>query len=194
MRQLVTGLACAAAIAIGGATVRAQNVPITTLVHPTVTWFGPYAITANDTTRFNYSNLGPDAVLIEWAFTNALTGEMVCGNIGKPTMIGAGKGAIWDYSQHIDPVTGQEMPQCDGSQVVRIEPGETYFDKTGRHGLLAWIFVQHTQRGLRRAVDLPTVEVFNSMTPPDGTRPAGFGEIIAVLHANPSAPNGIILR
>jgi hypothetical protein len=129
-----------------------------------------------------------DTVRIEWAFTNALTGELVCANVGRPAVIERGKGAIWDYSQTIDP-TGLEVAHCDGDRVHAIEPGETYFDSFNRHGLNAWLFIEHaTPSGQKLAVDLPTVEVFNSMIMSDGSRSSSFGRIIAVLHANPAAP------
>lgn len=167
-----------------------------------VYWFGPFGISSNDTARFNYTNLGADPVMIEWAFTNALTGELVCGNFGKPQKVGVGKGAIWDYQQtlSIDPATGKvtETRICDNQSQVT---DELYFDATLRHDLVAWIFIQHeSPRGVRNAVDLPAVQLFDSMVlpasacrsagnfPPDPCRSATFGRTTTFIQANPAAP------
>jgi hypothetical protein len=181
-------------LSIGSSTVSAQSALLGRRSLLTVKWFGPFAITPNDTARFNYTNLGSQAVRIEWAFTNALTGDQVCGNFGKPTLVQAGQGAIWDYSQTIatDPATGKvvETRHCDGQDVVS---DELYFDATSRHGLVAWIFISHlSEQGMRTAVDLPTVELFNSMVMrgQDGEplRSMTFGRAFAVIEANPVAP------
>jgi hypothetical protein len=162
-----------------------------------VNWFGPFGLSPNDTVRFVYTNLGLDNVQIEWAFTNAETGELVCGNFGKPANVMAGKGAIWDYAQtlSVDPTTGKvtETRICDNTPVVT---DEVYFDSTLRHELVAWIFILHQDaRGLRNAVDLPTVQLFNSMVvarpanlPPDPEKSPTFGRTIAVIYPNPTAP------
>lgn len=187
-------LVAGAWVASGRLALIAQTSP-TTLTKPTIRWFGPYGITPNDTARFNYTNLGVEAVRIEWAFTGAETGELVCGNIGKPTTVAPGKGTHWDYSQTIDPVTKQEVAHCDGDRVFHIAPGETYFDAQNRHGLVSWIFIEHaTRRGERLAVDLPTVEVFNSMVMPDGSKSMTFGRLMDVIHANPTAPPDLALQ
>src|SRR5207247_2346009 len=44
-------------------------------------------------------------------------------------------------------------------------------------------------RGLRLAVDLPTVEVFNSMD-----RSPTFGRIVAIVQSNPNAPSDFMLQ
>jgi len=162
-----------------------------------VNWFGPFGISPNDTARFVYSNLGADTVRIEWAFTNAETGELVCGNFGKPVSIQPSHGAIWEYSQTltVDAYTGQvtETRNCDGKAEVT---DELYFDAKLRHELVAWIFIQHSdKRGLNNAVDLPTVQLYNSamiIGPVDSngapSRSMTFGRTLEVIHANPTAP------
>jgi hypothetical protein len=77
---------------------------------------------------------------------------------------------------------------------ARDRTGREYYDATNRHGLLAWILIQHTRRGKRLAVDLPTVEVFNSMTMADGQESMTFGRIVQVIQANPVAPADFVLR
>jgi len=176
----------------------AQTSP-STLVNPIIQWFGPYAITPNDTTRFNYTNFGADAVLIEWAFSNAISGELVCGNFGKPVRVEAGKGAIWDFSQTIDSA-GNEVPHCEGgTRGQDSDPGDRYFDATNRHQMVAWIFIKHTTpRGEKLAVDLPSIEIFNSMLVmgPDGQlmRSMAFGRTLEVLYPNPVAPTSWSLQ
>jgi hypothetical protein len=174
------------------------------LGHPellTVAWYGPFGISPNDTARFVYSNLGADSVRIEWAFTNAETGELVCGNFGRPVLIGLNKGAIWDYQQtlSVDPATGKltETRICDKQAFVT---DELYFDAKRRHELVAWIFIQHaSQLGMRDAVDLPAVQLFDSMVlpgctnspgnfPPDPCRSPTFGRTLSFIQANPTAP------
>jgi hypothetical protein len=167
-----------------------------------VNWFGPFGLSPNDTVRFVYTNLGLDNVQIEWAFTNAETGELVCGNFGKPASVMAGKGAIWDYSQtlSVDPATGEvtETRICDNNRVVT---DEVYFDSKLRHELVAWIFILHQDaRGMKNAVDLPAVQLFNSMMLDPTMCPAApgayappcrsmtFGRTLAVIQANPTAP------
>jgi len=46
-----------------------------------------------------------------------------------------------------------------------------------------------TNRGLRLAVDLPTVEVFDSMD-----RSPTFGRIVAFVQSNPNAPSDFMLQ
>ena len=186
----LVSLGIVSAIALRPAVVQAQGSSL--LLLPAVlkiNWFGPFAITPNDTARFVYTNLGSDPVRIEWAFTNAETGDLVCGNFGKPVQVGVGMGAIWDYSQTlaIDANGGiTETRHCDGQDVLS---DELYFDKTLRHELVAWIFISHSSvRGLRNAVDLPTVQLFNSMMMADGNRSSTFGRTLNVIHANPTAP------
>lgn len=168
----------------------------------TVVWFGPFGISPNDTARFAYSNLGDGSVRIEWAFTNAETGELVCGNFGRPVTIAMKAGAIWDYQQllSIDPATGKasETRICDKQSEVT---DELYFDATLRHELVAWIFIQHdSPAGMKNAVDLPTVQLFDSMRqagctssqpgtlPPDPCRSPTFGRTMTFIQANPIAP------
>jgi hypothetical protein len=153
-----------------------------------IKWFGPFALTPNDTVRFNYTNLGGDTVKVEWALTNALTGETVCANFGTPAEVKAGAGIIWDYSQTLELVPEpndsgeqiyQETRNCAGETETE-EPGEVYFDHTLRHGLVGWIFILHAnEMAMRRAVDLPTIELFNSMVMKDGTRSMTFGRTFA---------------
>src|SRR6266542_2935069 len=127
-RQLSMTAAVLAVVASGSAgsgdVALAQTSP-STLVNPIIQWFGPYAITPNDTTRFNYTNFGADAVLIEWAFSNAISGELL-------------------------------------------------------------------------AVDLPSIEIFNSMLVmgPDGQlmRSMAFGRTLEVLYPNPVAPTSWSLQ
>jgi hypothetical protein len=176
---------------------RAQTSVATTLsaapVNLTTTvWFGPLAITPSDTARFNYTNLGTDTVRILWAFTNSLTGEVVCSNAGKPAMVMPGEGAVWDYSQTIEP-SGEEIRHCEAGVGAEIEPDEKYFDGKHRHGLLAWILITHANAAaLRRAVDLPNVELFDSMRMMDidgrMMESPTFGRTFAVFDANPVAP------
>ena len=78
-------------------------------------WFGPFAITKNDTARFNYWNGGNDDVRVQWRFSDALTGESLCDNFGKPTMVAAGKGAFWDINETINS-DGHEVVNCEGSR------------------------------------------------------------------------------
>src|SRR5262245_65888586 len=104
-RRILTSLATVALVVgvwlvLGDVRVRAQLTwPSAAMrIQPIIHWFGPYAITPNDTTRFNYTNLGSDLVWINWEFSNALSGEPVCGNFGKdPTPVPPGKGATWDF-------------------------------------------------------------------------------------------------
>ena len=156
----------------------------------TTKWFGPFGITPNDTARFNYSNLGTDSTSILWAFTNAQTGEIVCSNIGKPTMVRPGTGVQWDYSQTVEP--NGEVRHCDDGVGAEIEPGETYFDATNRHQLLAWLFITHLNaQAMRRAVDLPDLELFDSFKaklPGGPAQGSTFGRTLAVIDANPVAP------
>ena len=183
----------------------AQITQSTLLDHPellTVAWYGPFGISPNDTARFVYSNLGADSVLIEWAFTNAETGELVCGNFGRPQQVAMGTGAKWDYQQtlSVDPTTGKvtETRICNGQGQVT---DELYFDATLRHELVAWIFIQHSnQRGVKNAVDLPAVQLFDSalqagctMPPPGAVSPGPcrsptFGRTMTFIQANPIAP------
>src|SRR5262249_26657315 len=134
-------VAAALAMAIGAValhpqTLAAQSAPANRLLK--INWFGPFAISPNDTADFFYSNLGSDTVHITWAFTNSETGELVCGNIGKPVEVLPGKGAEWKYSQTltVDASTGQtiETRNCDGQRLVT---DEVYFDKDFRHNLNA---------------------------------------------------------
>ena len=193
-----------AALALALTAARPAHAQVELLARPAllkVNWFGPFAITPNDTARFVYTNLGADAVRIEWAFTNAETGDLVCGNFGNPVEVKAGRGAIWEYQQTLSfDANGQptETRICDGKPTVS---DELYFDSKLRHELVAWIFIQHSsQRGFTNAVDLPTVQLYNSLlvpavqvggdatTPPDGTRSMTFGRTFEVIHANPTAP------
>lgn len=167
----------------------------------TVQWYGPFGISPNDTARFVYSNLGTDPVHVEWAFTNAETGELVCGNFGRPVLIGLNKGAIWDYQQtlSVDPATGKvtETRICDSKSEVT---DELYFDSKLRHELNAWIFIQHSSPvGVKNAVDLPSVQLFDSMVmagcttppsnlPPGPCRSLTFGRTLTFIQANPTAP------
>ena len=193
---VVVAAACAAAMLLHPADAAAQSSLLaskTPLLK--VNWFGPFGISPNDTARFVYTNLGADNVRIEWAFTNAETGELVCGNFGKPVTVKMGTGAIWEYSQtlSVDVYTGQvtETRNCDGQREVT---DELYFDKQLRHELVAWIFIVHENaRGMANAVDLPTVQLYNSamiIAPTDNqpTRSLTFGRTIEVIHANPTAP------
>ncbi|HYM22722.1 MAG TPA: hypothetical protein VEU08_05930 [Vicinamibacterales bacterium] len=98
---------------------------------------------------------------------NAETGDLVCGNFGKPVEVKAGHGAIWEYQQTLSfDANGQptETRICDGQPTVS---DELYFDSKLRHELVAWIFIEHSnQRGFTNAVDLPTVQLYNSMLVP----------------------------
>src|SRR5215831_16978092 len=141
-RFAVLAAASASAMLMVVPAANAQVTQPTLVDHPellTVAWFGPFGISPNDTARFVYSNLGADSVLIEWAFTNAETGELVCGNFGKPQPIAMSAGAIWDYQQtlSVDPTTGRvtETRICNGQGRVT---DELYFDATLRHELVAW--------------------------------------------------------
>jgi hypothetical protein len=203
-RLAILAAATASAVLMAVPTANAQSAP-TLLGHPellTVAWYGPFGISPNDTARFVYSNLGADSVLIEWAFTNAETGELVCTNFGKPQQIAVKAGAIWDYQQtlSVDPTTGNvtETRICNGQGQVS---DELYFDATLRHELVAWIFIQHaSQAGMKNAVDLPAVQLFDSALqpgcslPPPGTFPPNpcrsvtYGRTLTFIQANPIAP------
>lgn len=196
IRRLIVAaavVACAVIVFSGGSAVQAQTSP-SSLSRPKVNWFGPVAISPNDTFQFNYMNQGVDPVLIEWALSNAETGEPVCDNFGKPSRVEPGKGIVWLYSQPI--IDGVERPQCYGGRLGHeLEEGESYFDANLRHGLLGWTFIQHlTARGEKLAVDLPTLEIFNSMIMPDGSRSMTFGRTLNVIHANPTAPGDAVLK
>ena len=196
IRRLMTAaavLACAVIGVSGGGAVQAQTSP-SSLIRPIVKWFGPAAISPNDTFQFNYTNLGVDPVMVEWALSNAETGESVCDNFGKPSRVEPGKGIIWVYSQPI--INGVEKPTCYGGRLGHdLEEGESYFDANFRHGLLGWIFIQHlTARGERLAVDLPTIEIFNSMIMPEGGRSMTFGRTLNIIHANPTAPADYLIK
>ena len=98
-----------------------------------VNWFGPFGITPNDTARFVYTNLGSDEVQVEWAFTNAETGELVCGNFGKPSRVAAGKGAIWEYEQTLSFGSNGEVIETRICDAFRHVTDEVYFDGKRRH-------------------------------------------------------------
>ena len=194
MRRLVTAVALTGAMLLAVSPASAQSSLLSRLPLVKVNWFGPFGISPNDTARFVYTNLGADTTRIEWAFTNAETGELVCGNFGKPQTVMAGMGAIWDYSQtlSVDPYTGQvtETRNCDGQREVT---DELYFDAELRHELVAWIFIRHENlKGVANAVDLPTVQLYNSMVMmnSDGQpmRAMSFGRTMVIIHANPTAP------
>jgi len=206
MRRSVSGIS-GLAVALGLCVITLCPAPASAqgLLLPAVqkvNWFGPFGISPNDTARFVYTNLGADTVQIQWAFTNAESGELVCGNFGKPVAVAPGQGRIWDYSQTltVDVYTGQtiETRNCDGASETT---DELYFDAKRRHELVGWIFIQHSsRRGLNNAVDLPTVEIFNSLLLPavdEAGRPdpsgklvpsMTFGRTLDVIHANPTAP------
>ena len=193
--RIVVGLLACGWLMAGNIPVLAQAA-VTTLSKPKIFWFGPAAISPNDTFQFNYTNLGVDPVLIEWAFSSSTTGELVCGNFGKPTRVEPGRGAEWKYAQPI--VDGVERPYCENGDLRGggvLEEGESYFNSDRRHGLVSWLFVQHTTaRGEKLAVDLSTLELFNSMLMPDGSRAATFGRTMQVIHANPTAPTDYQLK
>jgi len=56
-------------------------------------------------------------------------------------------------------------------------------------------FIQHLTAHVERlAVDLPTLEIFNSMLMPDGGRSMSFGRTLNVIHANPTAPADYLIK
>ena len=197
---LVLTLACA------GGVLMAQGDILIGLSRPaaalsSINWLGPFALTPNDTVRFNYWNGGSDAVLIRWQLSNGETGEQVCGDLRQVTKVGPGQGAHWDYSQTLD-ANGKETRHCGGED---IPSDEIYFDSTRRHQLVGWIIMQHASaRAQKLAVDLPTIELFDSMLvpavqtgefdPPAPIRSATFGRTFAVIHANPTAPSDFLLQ
>lgn len=187
VRRSFLGSLAVAAVVLSGWTF-AGDTPVTAQSAPTplvtIQWFGPFATTQFDTARFNYTNSGKAPVRIVWAFTNALSGEQICSNFGKPTLIEPGKGAIWDFMQRFDE-KGNEIANC-GEGPVEPEPGETYFDRQGRHQMIAWIFIQHmSQDALRQAVDLASLEIFERVDDPVSMTP---GRTLQTILKNPAAP------
>jgi hypothetical protein len=175
-------------------TITAKQAPLTN-----INWLGPFALTKNDTVLFNYWNGGSAPVAISWQLSNAETGEAVCGDLSQITVIGAGKGTSWPYSQTID-ANGVETRHCGGKDVVS---DEIYFDAFGRHSLVAWIIMRHADaRAHKLAVDLPSIELYNSMLmpppadfdPPAPIRSMTFGRTFAVIYANPTAPTDLALQ
>ena len=172
-----------------------QQAPLTN-----INWMGPFALTKNDTVLFNYWNGGSAPVRISWQLSNAETGEAVCGDLREITTVGAGKGVSWPYSQTID-ASGLETRHCGGKD---IPSDEIYFDKFGRHQLVGWIIMRHADaRAHKLAVDLPSIELYNSMlvpavqtgdAPPDPNRSMTFGRTFAVIYANPTAPTDFLLQ
>jgi len=175
-------------------TITRQQAPLTN-----INWLGPFALTKNDTVLFNYWNGGSAPVQISWQLSNAETGEAVCGDLRQITTVDANRGVSWPYSQTIDE-NGNETRHCGGKD---IPSDEIYFDRFGRHGLVAWIIMRHADaRAHKLAVDLPSIELYNSMTmpapadfdPPAPIRSATFGRTFAVIYANPTAPTDLALQ
>src|SRR6185503_8624575 len=102
--------------------------------------------------------------------------------------------------------SGKETRHCGGKD---IPSDEIYFDTFGRHVLVGWIIMRHADaRAQKLAVDLPSIELYNSMTmscpgggasgdatlPPDPCRSMTFGRTFAVIYANPTAPTDFMLQ
>lgn len=51
---------------------------------PRIIWLGPFAVTRMETARFNYTNFGTKPVDIAWAFSNAITGDVLHVNPTAP--------------------------------------------------------------------------------------------------------------
>jgi len=196
---LVLALVLSGAVFLKSAAPAAQSTDaLITVEHAasltTIHWFGAFAITPHDTVRLNYANLGSDPVRISWALTNAEEDELVCGDLKRQTEVMPGHGLHWDYSQTLETNsdgTVIETRHC-GGEAIRSD--ELYFDLQSRHQLLAWTFVEHlNKRAMKTAVDLSTVELFNSMIMPDGMRTMTFGRTFAFIGANPTAPPDSLL-
>ncbi len=110
-----------------------------------LTWYGPVGLTRGQTALFHYSNFaaeGTAPVQVEWAFSDAMTGELIVGNFGKPRPVAAMSGVTWDL---------------DGDKVV--------LGDSMRRQLVGWLKVTHAnKRSLRRAVNLSDIEVVDSAT------------------------------
>jgi hypothetical protein len=70
---------------------------------PRIIWLGPFAVTRMETARFNYTNFGTKPVDIAWAFSNAITGDVLYGDPRKRQHVEAGKGVIWDFDAAVQP-------------------------------------------------------------------------------------------
>ena len=107
-------------------------------------WYGQIGITGDQQAVFIYSNFAPPGappVQVEWAFSDARTGEVLLGDYGKPT--------------RVEPMTGIRW-ELDGAMVA--PPGM-------RRQLIGWLQVTHAnKRALARAVDLASVQIVDAMT------------------------------
>lgn len=134
-----------------------------------LTWYGPIALTDGETARFNYTNFGNHAVLVRWAFSHAITGVELVGNLdpkSKAALVGPMQGIKWDLS-------GAQLREREGKM------GGMFFDQNGRAQLLGWLYVQHaSQQSMKEAVDLGSVEMFDN----------GTGRSSLAVMANPTAP------
>jgi hypothetical protein len=111
-----------------------------------LTWYGPVGITRGQTALFNYTNFAAEGTLpvhVEWAFSDALTGELIVGNFGKPRTVAAMKGLDW-YLSGDEALAGR--------------------DQKRRH-VVGWLMVTYDNKKARsQGVDLANIEVLSSET------------------------------
>jgi hypothetical protein len=172
MKRQKTSMLAAAAITItltaawAWTELRPGAEAFTLLERTSNSWYGPIGISANDTAIFSYSNFAPagtEPVMIEWQFSDALTGENIRGNYGDPRAVKPGEGIVWTLGGTRTDVPGADVALASRRQIV------------------GWLSVTYADsRAKRRAVDLAGIEIVDNET----------ARTTSIVMANPLAPGG----